>query len=172
VPTLVRCKADCPNTDLCEHGYCSPHRYSYCKCHKSTFREKAIMCDIDGTLAHMVDRKPFEWHRVGQDRVDTIIAKILDEFSDRYRIVLMSGRDAVCREETEYWLKINNIYYDELIMRPENDNRKDSVVKRELYEAHVEPRFSVLFVLDDRDQVVKMWREIGLKCLQVAEGDF
>lgn len=29
-----------------------------------------------------------------------------------------------------------------------------------------------IFALDDRDRVVKMWREQGLKVLQVAEGDF
>ncbi len=30
----------------------------------------------------------------------------------------------------------------------------------------------VLCVFDDRDKVVKMWRENGLSCLQVAEGNF
>ena len=33
-------------------------------------------------------------------------------------------------------------------------------------------QYDVEFVLDDRDRVVKMWRDRGLKVLQVAEGDF
>jgi hypothetical protein len=56
-------------------------------------------------------------------------------------------------------------------VRP-GDMRNDSIVKEEIYEEHIKPRFNVRFVLDDRDRVVKMWRENGLKVLQVAEGDF
>lgn len=57
-------------------------------------------------------------------------------------------------------------------MRPEGDIRKDSIVKRELFEKYVRPYYNIEFVLDDRNQVVEMWRSLGLKCLQVAEGDF
>ena len=42
----------------------------------------------------------------------------------------------------------------------------------ELYEQHVKDHYDVLCVFDDRNQVVDMWREIGLKCLQVQPGDF
>lgn len=60
----------------------------------------------------------------------------------------------------------------ELHMRKTGDTRRDSTVKRELYERHLAHR-DVLCVLDDRDQVVRMWREeLGLTCLQVAYGDF
>jgi hypothetical protein len=59
-----------------------------------------------------------------------------------------------------------------LFMRKSGDYRKDSVVKKEIYERHIKEDFNVEFVLDDRDQVVKMWREQGLVCLQVAEGNF
>jgi hypothetical protein len=58
-------------------------------------------------------------------------------------------------------------------MRPEGDNRKDSIVKRELFDTHVRNKFYIDFVLDDRDQVVDMWRnDLGLTCLQVDWGDF
>lgn len=36
----------------------------------------------------------------------------------------------------------------------------------------VVPTKEILCVLDDRNKVVKMWRELGLTCLQMAEGDF
>ena len=55
----------------------------------------------------------------------------------------------------------------------EKGNRlDDKIVKECLYRTHVEPRFNVKFVLDDRNRVVDMWRSLGLKCLQVAEGNF
>jgi hypothetical protein len=57
-------------------------------------------------------------------------------------------------------------------MRRAGDRRKDWVVKSELYREHIEPRYDVLLVLDDRDQVVRAWRGLGLTVFQVAEGDF
>ncbi len=41
-----------------------------------------------------------------------------------------------------------------------------------MFQDHVEDHWSVQFVMDDRQRVVDMWRSKGLKCLQVAPGDF
>lgn len=134
-----------------------------------------IICDIDGTLAHMNGRSPFDWKRVGDDSVDEWIKTILLDYNDLFfkeKIILLSGRDSVCRPETEKWLADNNIPYDELYMRPEKDNRSDVIIKEELYNQHIKDKYNVFFVLDDRKQVVDMWRRIGLKCLQVEEGNF
>lgn len=132
----------------------------------------AILCDIDGTIAHMTDRSPYDWSRVYQDEVDPIIRKLLDTIKYKYFIILTSGRDEICREETNKWLRENDVPYGMLLMRPEGDIRKDSIIKREIFETHIRPYYNVEFVLDDRNQVVEMWRSLGLKCLQVAEGDF
>lgn len=132
----------------------------------------AILCDIDGTLAHMIDRSPYDWGRIDTDEVDPTIKNLLDVLKDKYFIILVSGRDEVCRERTEKWLRENDVPYGMLLMRPEGDIRKDSIIKREIFETHIRPYYNVEFVLDDRNQVVEMWRSLGLKCLQVAEGDF
>jgi uncharacterized HAD superfamily protein len=136
---------------------------------------RAIIVDIDGTLAvRSGDRSPFDWGRVGEDDPNPPVVELVRiiHAAGKHQIILMSGRDAVCRPETEAWLEDQGIPSDELHMRPEGNHEKDSVVKERLYRAHVEPRFEVAFVLDDRDQVVKMWRGLGLTVLQVAEGDF
>lgn len=136
---------------------------------------KAIMCDIDGTLAHgiMVTRKPYEWHKVDTDTLDETVADLLGAlYADGYKIILMSGRDSVCRGRTQDWLHLNSVLYDDLFMRAEGDNREDSVIKRELYDQNVRGKYDVRFVLDDRNRVVDMWRSLGLKCFQVAPGDF
>lgn len=132
----------------------------------------AILCDIDGTLAHMTNRSPYEWSRVGEDSIDETIAKLLDLLADKYKVILVSGRDSVCRPETKAWLRTHNVYYDELFMRPEGDSRKDTLIKQEILDNNIRGKFNVAFVLDDRDQVVEMWRINGLKCLQVADGNF
>lgn len=129
----------------------------------------AIMVDIDGTLAHMVDRSPYDYSKVKEDTLDEVIAGITRKYT---HVILMSGRPDTCREDTENWLRKHDVRFDHLYMRGADDKREDSIVKWDLYQKHVEPEYDILFVLDDRDRVVKMWREKGLKCLQVAYGDF
>jgi adenylate cyclase class IV len=59
-----------------------------------------------------------------------------------------------------------------LFMRQAGDNRDDRIVKREIYEREIKGRYNVRFVLDDRNKVVALWRDLGLPCFQVADGDF
>ena len=135
----------------------------------------AILCDIDGTLAHGIGitRKPYEWDKVGSDTVDYTIRYLLNIYNlENIRVILLSGRDGSCKPETFKWLDDNNIVYNYLYMREAGDNRKDSIVKEELYRKYIEGRFNVDFVLDDRNQVVDMWRSLGLKVFQVADGSF
>lgn len=131
----------------------------------------AVLCDIDGTLAHMKDRSPYDWKRVGEDDIDEEVSNLLHMFGND-KIILLSGRDSVCRKETMEWLDENNVRYDEVIMRRRGDSRRDSVVKQELFNEYIRGKYNVRFVLDDRNQVVEMWRSLGLKCLQVEDGDF
>jgi hypothetical protein len=57
-------------------------------------------------------------------------------------------------------------------MRKLNDNRPDDIIKKELYDQYIKGKYFVKFVLDDRDSVVRMWRNEGLLCLQVYYGNF
>jgi predicted kinase len=138
-------------------------------------KPKAFMVDIDGTLAHMRDKRgPFDWKKVGLDDVDETIASIVQgQHRLGLKVIVMSGRDESCREETLEWLTYDaGVWVDELFMRPANDFRPDNLIKIELFDAHVRDNYDVRFVLDDRDQVVEAWRRMGLKCLQVEFGDF
>jgi predicted kinase len=141
----------------------------------------AIICDIDGTAAHMTDRSPYDYSRVFEDIPDPAVRELLyhyyvgrDPNDEQHAttIIMLSGRPESARADTEQWLATHNFKYDYLHMRPDGDNREDSIVKQELFEKHIAQRYNVLFVLDDRNRVVDMWRSLGLKCLQVAEGDF
>lgn len=137
--------------------------------------DRAVLVDIDGTLALRTgDRSPYDWDRVGEDEPNPPVIEMVQiiKAAGRHRIILMSGRDESCRWQTEMWLDAQQVPYDELYMRTEKDNRKDSIVKEELYRQHVDGRYEVAFVIDDRKQVVSMWRGLGLSCFQVAEGNF
>jgi predicted kinase len=136
----------------------------------------AWLVDVDGTLALMSTakggRSPFEWHRVGEDAPNPAVVDLVRALASAAAIVVMSGRDESCRDLTEKWLTANGVPYQALFMRLAGDVRKDAIVKRELFEAQVAPRWAVRGVIDDRRQVVEMWRGIGLMCAQVAPGDF
>ena len=145
-------------------------------------KSKCYIFDIDGTLAHRVKggRGPFDWHRVGEDVVDESMLRIYHdlfigrgETHDDDKFIIVTGRDEVCRPETEKWLEDNQIFYDELFMRPKDSKDRDVDVKITIYREKIYDKYDVIAVFDDRDQVVKMWRDVlGLKCLQCAYGDF
>lgn len=140
------------------------------------FNRKAIICDLDGTLCLKGDRKFNDYMSVGEDKVNVPIKNILHlaHNSRCYDIILVSGREDkdYCRSITEAWLDVHNIPYNYLYMRQFKDFRSDDIVKREIYVNLIEPNYKVEFVLDDRDKVVKMWRELGLTCFQVNYGNF
>lgn len=139
----------------------------------------AIIVDIDGTVAHMTGRSPYDYSQVHTDVVDEQIRWLVNTVeSEGVFVLFVSGRDDECREATEKWLAENGIVYDELYMRPtgakDNHGNKlpDYLVKSDLFDKHIRGKYNVRFVLDDRDQVVNLWRALGLKCLQVQPGDF
>jgi predicted kinase len=135
---------------------------------------RAVICDLDGTLAILKGRNPYDALSCGKDLLNTPVANLLTLFRNTgAKILLMSGREELARQATINWLNQHDIAFDALWMRASGDARKDSVVKKELYETHVQHQFYVQYVLDDRDQVVDLWRlELGLPCLQVNYGDF
>jgi len=130
----------------------------------------AILVDIDGTLAHMNNKRgPFEWDKVHVDDVDEVVKSMVNHFQADHTIIILSGRDGVCQPATEKWLHDNNVYYDHIFMRAMNDMRKDWVVKEEIFWNHVADNFNVHFVIDDRKQVVmNTWHPIGVKVIQVG----
>lgn len=140
---------------------------------------KTWLVDIDGTLALRGERKPYEWHRVGEDKPNEPVIEVVRALAACSNIVFVSGRMEDCREQTLDWLhehvcrRALTCFHAPLFMRADDDYRRDTVVKREIYETWIAGRYDVAGVIDDRDQVVKMWRnELGLTCLQVAEGNF
>jgi predicted kinase len=138
---------------------------------------RCIIVDIDGTVALMNGRSPYDTSKADTDLPNPPVVDLVRRYAEYgIPIVFMSGREEKYRDLTEKWLQDNvmgvagiNAY---LFMRPTGDTREDSIVKKELFEKYVASLYNPLFVLDDRNRVVDMWRSLGLTVLQVAEGDF
>lgn len=142
-------------------------------------REICIISDIDGTLTRgPKGRSPYDWKKVGNDDINPATAAIIDGIQfihgrngvGQVKTILFSGRDGSCRPETEAWLEKYDIEYDALYMRNEGDNRNDAEVKLELFNKYVRDKYNVLFILDDRPRVVRMWQdELGLTVFAVGD---
>jgi len=131
-----------------------------------------VLCDLDGTLALLNGRDPYDASTCEQDGLNIPVSETLLRFVPDCSVILVSGRMDTYRLQTEAWLKKHGVAYSSLHMRQEGDTRKDAIIKQEIYEREIKGKYNVLFVLDDRQQVVDGWRSLGLTVFQVAPGDF
>jgi hypothetical protein len=132
----------------------------------------AVVVDVDGTIAIRGERSPYDWHRVGEDTPNEPIVRLVQQLALTCEVIYVSGRDERGRDDTSQWIFERVGVEGPLFMRGRDDNRPDAEVKKSIYLNEIKPGFDVWLVLDDRNQTVAMWREIGLTCLQVANGDF
>lgn len=135
---------------------------------------KAIICDLDGTLCLMNGRSPFDASTCDQDLPNIPVINMVNNYHRLgYKIILASGREDLYLQQTQAWLDNHGIKYEILLMRKSGDFRKDSIIKREIFEHHIEGKYNIDVVLDDRNQVVDLWRnDLQLPCFQVFYGDF
>lgn len=144
---------------------------------KNEMLPKAIIVDIDGTIADNTKRNPHDLDSLHKDQPrQNVINHVNMMYQAGITVLITSGREKGDDDKheiaTRKWLDKHNVEYDKLFMRENKDSRKDNVVKKELFYKHIADRYNVLYVLDDRQQVVDMWRTLGLECWQVNRGDF
>lgn len=135
--------------------------------------QDVVIFDIDGTIANMGRRGPFDWDQVYKDDVNPIVVEQIGFHKSKGRkVIIVTGRDAACRDMTEEWLEIHGIEYDEIFTRPLNDYRKDTIIKKEIYQNEIVGKYNLLCVYDDRLQVLDMWYEQDIFTFNVNQGNF
>ncbi|WP_065328187.1 phosphatase domain-containing protein [Tritonibacter mobilis] len=145
---------------------------------------KTALFDIDGTLANIEHRRPLlagqrpDWKSfnasMGADTPNFPVVELYKALWDsgKYQLILVSGRGEEHRKLTETWLTWNEIPFERLLLRPENDFRPDVEIKQEILNLLRSEGKEISFVVDDRNSVVEMWRRNKVTCLQCAEGNF
>lgn len=147
-----------------------------------------FLVDIDGTISNLQHRlrfitqqDPKDWDSFFDEcDMDEPIQDIITLVQDvmRWRkntLVFVTGRTEAVRDKTWRWINKHLGYAPDeflLLMRKDGDHRNDDIVKAELLrEAGIKAK-DVFLALEDRNQVVRMYRDMGITCLQVADGDF
>lgn len=141
---------------------------------------KAVIFDLDGTLADNNHRSPYDLALCGKDHPKEMVIEFLKMLRNKgYKILTVSGRESGTKEDptvyqriTKKWLLDHVGETGEHFQRKQGDSRKDDVVKEEIFWDRIADRYNVKLAVDDRAQVVEMWRRIGVECWQVAHGDF
>lgn len=151
---------------------------------------KTVIFDLDGTLALIDDRRAISTKDNGKMDWDTffdpkniqldkpnwpviLMAQTLKKAG--HRIVIFSGRSKATKDATRDWLNQLDIPFDVLKMRPTGRDfmfMPDDKLKQNWLDQLFPDKNDILCIFDDRDKVVKMWRDNGLTCMQVAPGNF
>jgi adenylate kinase family enzyme len=138
----------------------------------SMSKKDAIIVDIDGTLGNMANRSPYDLSKVVDDKVRSHIRTLVNVYAQAgYEIIIVSGREDSCKQDTEKWLYTHDVTFDELHMRKATDNRKDYIIKNEIYKSFIEPNYNIHLVVDDRPQVIREWRRLGLNVINANPCD-
>lgn len=149
--------------------------------------KKTVIFDLDGTLALIDKRRAlaaksdgkinwktfFDPKNIQLDKPNVAVIEMAKMLKKQgHSVVIFSGRDSISRKETIEWLNQFGVPFDVLKMRPEGSFTPDDVLKQHWLDQLFPDKSDVLCVFDDRDKVVKMWRENGLTCFQVNYGNF
>ena len=130
-----------------------------------------ILSDVDGTLAIRGDRDIYEFEKAGEDQPNKLLIHIIGELTKMRYLTCVTGREEKYRDITEHWLKRYGVPYRNLYMRKTGDDRKDNIVKKEIYEEHIKDKYNVLAVFDDRISVCRLWHSLGLPLYRVGDPD-
>ena len=150
--------------------------------------KNTIIFDLDGTLADISVRrklatKPngkmdwdifFDPDNIKLDVPNDPVVKMAQLFAeDGFNIVIFSGRSDKTEKTTRSWLSRNRVPFHKLVMRPHKTMNfvPDEILKKDMLDKHIDID-DIFMVVDDRQKVVDMWRDLGLTCFQVAPGDF
>jgi len=85
-------------------------------------------------------------------------------------IIIVTAREEKWRAHTAYWLAKNLIPQEVLFMRPNNDNRTDYEVKKDILD-QINLFWDVIHAVDDNPKIIKLWKENGIETTKIGDWD-
>ena len=129
------------------------------------FKPKAIILDIDGTIALTNGRSHYDYSEaVFTDKPRLDVIEMVSAYASITNsvIICVSGREDICKQHTLNWLETHCIDYERLHMRRSGDTRCDTIVKEEIFWNEIEPYYNVVAAFDDRPKIVRHWKFLGI----------
>ena len=74
-------------------------------------------------------------------------------------VIIVTARKHKWRHVTAWFLALNDIPSDMLIMRNDNDQRKDYDVKKDILSSIRAQGFNVVHAIDDNPAIIRLWEE-------------
>lgn len=138
--------------------------------------EKAIILDLDGTIADYSQREHLrdtDWNAYiaasSKDVPSLPVIEIINRFKIDHKIIILSARGERSREETTEWLDRYNVYYDSLVLKPDNFEGEDCEFKsKEIHK--IAEKSEIIFCIDDRSSCVQSLRDEGFYTFQCGIG--
>lgn len=139
-------------------------------------RRQAVIFDRDGTLFSVdgpTDHHNEAWRqynlRIPFDAPVPLVHALWHSVRPGIDKIVVSGRDGAFAHRMRDSFHKHGIVPDAFFHRPVNDRRVDSEVKAQILDELILPLWDVVYVVDDRPQVVEMWKSRGLPVLQVVD---
>ena len=147
---------------------------------------ETVIFDIHGTIAdinhrlHFISGDKKDWAKfhvecINDKPIKSTISLLQSLHSTGHEIIFLTAGPEISRDLERLWIEkhIPKIFNDyQLLMRKSRDYRPDDIVKLEILEREGLTPDKVLFIVDDRNRVVKALRNKGYKVLQPQEGDY
>jgi predicted kinase len=139
--------------------------------HDNNLKE-CIIVDLDGTYCNYEGGGARAYERdFINDTCNPLVNELVKrEVRNGRKLVIFSGRSDKFRDETECWLEKHNIKPDVFAMRSEGSTVKDTEIKKEMFDIHVDGVYNVVYCIDDRDQMVKLWKSLNIPVMWMGDG--
>ena len=135
---------------------------------------RAVICDLDGTLAKIGDRSPYCASNcdLTDSPNDWVVETVKLYYNADYKIIFCSGRMDKDRAPTIRFIEkhLPGMKYV-LLMREDADLRRDDIVKEEIFNKYIKPNYWTKLVIDDRLIVCRKWYEMGLNLFRAGDPD-
>lgn len=149
-------------------------------------RRPAVICDLDGTLVdvgstlhHITVHKNMDAFHSETNRLAPPVEWVRSWCEHQHHelghaVVMLTGRSAKYAEGTIDWLgrHVTTFEFHGPIMRRDRDFRPDHAVKREAFALLGSMGYDIVGAIDDRPQVLALWRELGLDPVVTVRPDW
>lgn len=136
----------------------------------------AVIFDMDGTLA---DVSSIRHHLTKYDNTKRRVIKHFNKFHAEsvnvpahdhvvnaaqmahmlgHEVLVVTARKHMWRNHTAWWLAMHEVPSDMLMMRGDEDNRKDYEVKKDMLDT-LRNAYDIIHAWDDNPSIIKLWQE-------------